>query len=136
MCCTRLAENAGSKNVTKNRHLGTIGVWQTSNLRRLRLGEEKKKERRKKDEETTGQKYNGLPYSVGRPLKLFLVSSPLYFTAENSSFGSWTGKRGGEARPNARNPMDPPVLNGTVKLGTHYPCPQAVPTTREHGCRK
>jgi len=40
-------------------------VWQTSNLRRLRLGEEKK-ERRKK-EVTTGQKYNGLPYSIGRP---------------------------------------------------------------------
>jgi len=40
--------------------------WQTSNLRPLRLGEEKKK-RRKKKEETTGQKYNGLPYSIGRP---------------------------------------------------------------------
>jgi len=27
-----------------------------------------KKERRKKtEEETTGQKYNGLPYSIGRP---------------------------------------------------------------------
>jgi len=38
-------------------------VWQTSNLRRLRLGEEK--ERRKKKKETTGQKYNGLPYSIG-----------------------------------------------------------------------
>jgi len=36
-----------------------VQVWQTSNLRRLRLGEEKKKERRKKKiEETTGQKYN------------------------------------------------------------------------------
>jgi len=35
-----------------------VEVWQTSNLRRLRLGEEK---RRKKKEETTGQKYNGLP---------------------------------------------------------------------------
>jgi len=31
----------------------------------LRLGDEKKKERKKK--ETTGQKYNGLPYSIGRP---------------------------------------------------------------------
>jgi len=41
-----------------------VEVWQTSSLRRLRLGEEKK-ERRKK--ETTGQKYNGLPYSIGRP---------------------------------------------------------------------
>jgi len=30
-------------------------VWQTSNLRRLRLGEEKKEERKK---EITGQKYN------------------------------------------------------------------------------
>jgi len=39
-----------------------VEVWQTSNLRRLRLGEEKKK---KKEEETTGQKYNGLPYSIG-----------------------------------------------------------------------
>jgi len=37
-----------------------VEVWQTSNLRRLRLGEEKKK----KKEETTGQKYNGLPYSI------------------------------------------------------------------------
>jgi len=44
-----------------------VEVWQTSNLRRLRLGEEKKKEERKKEEETTGQKYNGLPYTIGRP---------------------------------------------------------------------
>ena len=35
-------------------------VWKTSNLRRLRLGRKK----RKKKEETTGQKYNGLPYST------------------------------------------------------------------------
>jgi len=40
-----------------------VEVWQTSNLRRLRLGEEKKS----KKEVTTGQKYNGLPYSIGRP---------------------------------------------------------------------
>jgi len=33
----------------------------------LRLGEEKKEER-KIEEETAGQKYNGLPYSIGRPL--------------------------------------------------------------------
>jgi len=32
----------------------------------LRLGEEKK-EQRKIEEETTGQKYNLLPYSIGRP---------------------------------------------------------------------
>ena len=48
-----------------------VEVWQTSNLRRLRLGEEKKKKERKKErkkeEVTTGQKYNGLPYSIGRP---------------------------------------------------------------------
>jgi len=25
------------------------------------------KKERKKEEETTGQKYNGLPYSIGRP---------------------------------------------------------------------
>jgi len=34
-------------------------------MRRLRIGEEKRK--KKKEEETTGVKYNGLPYSVGRP---------------------------------------------------------------------
>jgi len=28
---------------------------------------EKKKKERKKKKETTGQKYNGLPYSIGRP---------------------------------------------------------------------
>jgi len=43
----------------------SVEVWQTSNLRRLRLGEEKKKKERKK--ETTGQKYNGMPYSIRRP---------------------------------------------------------------------
>jgi len=36
-----------------------LEVWQTSDLRPLRLGEKKKKERKKK--ETTGQKYNGPP---------------------------------------------------------------------------
>ena len=50
-------------------------VWQTSNLRRLRLGEEKKKE-----EETTRQKYNGLPYSYsgesGGYVNLSVVSIP------------------------------------------------------------
>jgi len=30
-----------------------VEVWQTSNLRRLRLGEEIKKEERKKEEQTT-----------------------------------------------------------------------------------
>ena len=48
-----------------NSHLGTpcVEVWQTSNLRRLRLGEERKKE----EEKITGQKYNGLPYYIGQP---------------------------------------------------------------------
>jgi len=41
-----------------------VEVWQTYNLRRLGLGEEKKEI---KKEVTTGQKYNGLPYSIGRP---------------------------------------------------------------------
>jgi len=47
-----------------------VEVWQTSNLRLLILGEEKKIKKEGKDrkiEETTGQKYNGLPYSIGRP---------------------------------------------------------------------
>ena len=40
-----------------------VPIW------RLRLGEERKKERkrRKKNIEITGQKYNGLPYYIGRP---------------------------------------------------------------------
>jgi len=42
-----------------------VEVWQTSNLRWLRLGEEIKKKKERKKEETTGQKYNGLPYSIG-----------------------------------------------------------------------
>jgi len=40
-----------------------VEVWQTSNLRRLRLGEARKKGRQK--EETTGLNYNCLPYSIG-----------------------------------------------------------------------
>jgi len=50
-----------------------VQVWQTSTLRRLKLGEEKKK-KRKKEEQTTGGKYNGLPYSIRRPYK---KSSPV-----------------------------------------------------------
>jgi len=42
-----------------------VEAQQTSNLRRLKLGEEKKKKEERKKEETTGQKYNGLPYSIG-----------------------------------------------------------------------
>ena len=40
------------------------GIMADMNLRRLRVGEEKK-DRQK--EETTGQKYNGLSYSIVRP---------------------------------------------------------------------
>jgi len=37
-------------------------------MRRLRLGEEKKKKKEEEEEEqTTGWKYNGLSYSIGRP---------------------------------------------------------------------
>jgi len=43
-----------------------VEVRQTSNLRQLTLGEEKKK-KEEEEEETTGWKYNGLPYSIGRP---------------------------------------------------------------------
>jgi len=31
-----------------------VEVWQTSNLRRLRLGEEKRREKKEEEEETTG----------------------------------------------------------------------------------
>jgi len=41
-----------------------VEVWQTSNLRRLRSGEEKRKI---EEEDTTGQKYNGLPNSIRQP---------------------------------------------------------------------
>jgi len=44
-----------------------VKVWQASNLRPLRLGEERKTKKKIEEEETTGQKYNGLPYSIGRP---------------------------------------------------------------------
>jgi len=50
MCCTRLAENTGCKKSPTIRHLGTIA--QIS---------------RAVEEEITGQKYNGLPYSIERP---------------------------------------------------------------------
>jgi len=42
----------------------TLTTGKTSNLRRLRIGEEKKKERRKKDRNHRA-KYNGLTYSIG-----------------------------------------------------------------------
>jgi len=32
----------------------------------IRRGKNKRR-KKKKEEETTGQKYNGLPYSIGRP---------------------------------------------------------------------
>jgi len=41
-----------------------VEVQQTFNLQWLRLGEEKKEERRTNDR----MKYNGLPYSIGRPI--------------------------------------------------------------------
>jgi len=52
-----------------------VEVWQASNLRRLKLGEEKRKKEKKEEEEEeeaeeteeTGLKYNGLPYSIRRP---------------------------------------------------------------------
>jgi len=42
-----------------------VEVWQASNLRPLRLGEEKKKE--EEERRNHRAKYNGLPYSIGRP---------------------------------------------------------------------
>jgi len=42
-------------------------VWQTYNLRRLRLGEERKKKESEEEEETTGQKYNVRICYTGRP---------------------------------------------------------------------
>jgi len=58
-CVFSEPHTAGFRPASEIRIKATPGVevWQTSNLRRLRLGEEKK-ERRKK-EVTAGQKYNG-----------------------------------------------------------------------------
>jgi len=33
----------------------------------IRRGKKEEERRKKKEEETTGQKFNGLPYSIGRP---------------------------------------------------------------------
>jgi len=33
----------------------------------IRRGTKERKKKKKKKEETTGQKYNGLPYYIGRP---------------------------------------------------------------------
>jgi len=33
----------------------------------ISLGEEKDRKKTEKEEKTTGQKYNGLPYSIGQP---------------------------------------------------------------------
>jgi len=33
----------------------------------IRRGKKEEEERRRKKKETTGQKYNGLPYYIGRP---------------------------------------------------------------------
>ena len=38
-----------------------------SNLRPLRLFQEKRRRKKERKIETTGQKYNGLPFSIGRP---------------------------------------------------------------------
>jgi len=40
-----------------------VEVSYTSNLRRLKIGEEERKKEERQKEETTGRKYNGLPYS-------------------------------------------------------------------------
>jgi len=39
----------------------------------IRRGKEEEEERKK--EETTGCKYNGLPYSIGRPQKVFMYKN-------------------------------------------------------------
>jgi len=47
-----------------------VEVWWTSNLRPLRLGEEKDKRRRKKKDGNHRAKYNGRPYYIGRPMAI------------------------------------------------------------------
>jgi len=38
-----------------------------SAMAEIKRGKKRKRRRKKKEEETTGQKYIGLPYSIGRP---------------------------------------------------------------------
>jgi len=42
-----------------------VEIWWPSNLRPLRIGEEKKRRRKKKKIITTAAKYNGLPITMG-----------------------------------------------------------------------
>jgi len=65
LSCEDIARQSCSK--FRTRATPCVDVWQTSNLQWLRLGEEKKERKKKKKKETTGQKYNGLPYYIGRP---------------------------------------------------------------------
>jgi len=46
-------------------HHDCVEAWWTSNLRPLRLGEEKKKKKERKKPQ--GKQYNGLPYSIWQP---------------------------------------------------------------------
>jgi len=56
-----------------------VEVWCTSNLRPLRIGEEKKD--KKKKEETTAAEYNGLPYWAAMKSSLVFCISPAIITA-------------------------------------------------------
>jgi len=61
ICSEPRAERFRPASEIRTKAIPCVEVWQTSNLRRLRLGEEKKIE----EEETTGWKCNGLAYSIG-----------------------------------------------------------------------
>jgi len=50
-----------------------VEVWQTSNVRRLRLGQERKKN--KEEEQTTAWKYNGLSYVAAYAAKTYMYPS-------------------------------------------------------------
>jgi len=57
--------------MTYNVFSGTLNPTHfTSRMADIQPATAEIRRRRKKEEQTTGQKYNGLPYSIGRPKKV------------------------------------------------------------------
>jgi len=61
-----------------------VEVWQTSSLRRLRLGEEKKERRKKNKRQDENIMVIGLPYSIGQ--NTTVGSSSLFWRSQPSPF--------------------------------------------------
>jgi len=59
--CATTENRRGKKKIKKDRN-HSMKIYMASLLHRATI-----KKKKKIEEETTGQKYNGLPYSIGRP---------------------------------------------------------------------